>query len=135
MKTPSKKSSILSATIWALGFVMAFKIPPGNKCIWLPDSLLLTGFFPILISADSAWLWLIFGILNIVIAGAMLLIISAPADELARLQATEMIAHIKDYHPCYVWAIVGIFSTIIGAGRLTVRFCLFLYKRATKSNL
>jgi hypothetical protein len=43
-----KISAVLSAVLWTVGFFLAFVIPKTSPLIWVPDFLLLIGFFPLL---------------------------------------------------------------------------------------
>jgi hypothetical protein len=135
MKAPSKKSSIIAAIIWVISIVLAFKIPAGNSLIWLPDTLLLVGFFPLFISVRSPWLWLSFGLLDVFIGVILLIALSAPQEELARRNLVEMNAQMQSYHPYYVWALVGVVSIIIAFIQLIWRIVLWLYRSVIQKKI
>lgn len=145
MRAPSKKSSIIAAVIWIAAFIFAFTIPSASHFIWVPDTLLLFGFYPLLISIKSPWLWLGFGILDF-ISGVLLLIAKyVPEEEFGRIERlahlyslyhghlSEINVQMQSYHPYYVWAIIGLLSIIIGLAQLLFRLSAWLYTCFTKS--
>ncbi len=146
---PSKPQSagrwatILSAVLWILGFALAFIIPAESSFMWVPDALLLIGFFPLLILWKPSWPWFIFGALNIVIGFVLLVTTFLPVETLkgemvkARQQlletkspyaavfsetSTEQMAnvhrHLAKQHSPWTWMLVGVFSTIYGLIRM-----------------
>jgi hypothetical protein len=133
MRAPSKKSSIIAAVIWIVSVIFAFTIPPPSKFIWLPDALLLFGFYPLFISMRSAWLMLAFGVINFFVGFGLLIMQCAPKEELIRLEhiarfnLIETSSHVIAYHPYYVWGLIGILSAIIGLGQLLFRLFIWLY--------
>ncbi len=127
MRKPSKRSTILAAVIWIISLILAFRIPPSSSFIWLPDALLLLGFYPLFISTKSPWLWFIFGLIDTFVGFMLLIVRSAPKEELVRLHVLEINAHMQSYHPYYVWTIIGILSTIIGLAQLQFRLFVWLY--------
>jgi len=133
MKAPSKKSSIVAAIMWVIGIILAFKIPPSSNFIWLPDALLLFGFYPLFISSKSPWLWLIFGFIDIFISGILLIAASAPPEELTRLHVLEMNNHMQSYHPYYTWAIIGFISTFIALIQLALQIIKWFANKLLKN--
>ncbi len=139
----SKIAGIVSAVLWILGFALAFVVPADSPYMWVPDALLLIGFFPLLIFWKPSWPWLVFGVLNVVIGFVLLVATFLPVETLttemakARQQltdakspyasafsqtATEQMAHVHTHlakqHSPWTWMIVGIISTIYGIVRM-----------------
>ena len=114
MKLQLQKSGLLAILFWALSGVLAFKIPCGSRYIWVPDTLLLLGFCPILIARRARWLWLGFGICNIIIGFTLAM---APVISDADFDLYHMVAikkHLELYHPFMVWILIGFISTAVG---------------------
>jgi len=126
MKAPSKQSTILAIILWMLSLMLAFKIPPTSKYIWVPDSLLLLGFWPLLISSRARWLWLVFGICNIFIGFVLLVAIYLPEKALVAYNIVPINNHMKLYHPYLSWLLMGVVSTIIGAVRLLIHCAIWV---------
>jgi hypothetical protein len=139
----SKIAGIVSAVLWILGFALAFVVPADSPFMWVPDALLLIGFFPLLIFWKPSWPWLVFGFLNVVIGFILLVATFLPVETLvsemakARQQlteakspyvsvfseaASEQMAHVHTHlakqHSPWTWMIVGIISVIYGIVRL-----------------
>lgn len=139
----SKIAGIVSAVLWILGFALAFVVPADSPFMWVPDALLLIGFFPLLIFWKPSWPWLVFGFLNVVIGFILLVATFLPVETLvsemakARQQLTEakspyvsvfseatseQMAHVHTHlakqHSPWTWMIVGIISVIYGIVRL-----------------
>ncbi len=49
----SKIAGIVSAVLWIVGFALAFVVPSTSPFMWVPDALLLIGFFPLLIFLEA----------------------------------------------------------------------------------
>jgi hypothetical protein len=139
----SKIAGIVSAVLWILGFALAFVFPSDSPFMWVPDALLLIGFFPLLIFWKPSWPWLVFGFLNVVIGFILLVASFLPVETLttemakARQQlteakspyasvfsetSTEQMAHVHTHlakqHSPWTWMIVGIISVIYGIVRM-----------------
>jgi hypothetical protein len=139
----SKIAGIVSAVLWILGFALVFVVPSSSPYMWVPDALLLIGFFPLLIFWKPSWPWLVFGVLNIVIGFILLVATFIPVDTLtsemdkARDQltqakspyasvfsstATEQMAHVHTHlakqHSPWTWMVVGVISIIYGVVRM-----------------
>jgi hypothetical protein len=109
--------SILASLLWIAGFALAFVIPAGSNNIWLPDALLLFGFWPLLFKLKAKWLWLLFGILNFMI-GCILEIIAVLSDQnFASIpNAVAGKTHLAEHHVPLVWMGIGILALLIGIG-------------------
>lgn len=139
----SKIAGIVSAVLWIVGFALAFVVPSNSPLMWVPDALLLIGFFPLLIFWKPSWPWLVFGVLNVVIGFVLLVATFLPVETLttemakAREQltaakspyasmfsptATEQMAHVHTHlakqHSPWTWMIIGVISTIYGIVRM-----------------
>jgi hypothetical protein len=120
---PGKKSgigkgfaSILSAVLWTLGFFLAFVFPPNSPWIWLPDTLLLLGFFPLLLIWNPAWPWIAFGVLNVMIGFVLEVAKYLPDDKLPG-EMPLVREHLAEFHVPWVWFIVGAVSVVYGIFR------------------
>ncbi len=152
----SKIAGIVSAVLWIVGFALAFVIPADNPFMWVPDAMLLIGFFPLLFFWKPSWPWLVFGILNVVIGFVLLVGTFIPVDTLttemkkAREQLTEQkspyasvfsesstqqMAHVHTHlvkqHSPWTWMLVGVFSTIYGIVRMIKNTIKWAAKKKT----
>lgn len=120
-----------SAAIWIIGFLLAFVIPPTSKLIWVPDTLLLVGFFPVLFVWQPGWPWLVFGLGNIFIGFVLQVAFFLPD---AGLPATmvPVRAHLAEYHVPMVWILTGIVSVIYGVIRTVKHLTIWVSKNARK---
>ena len=133
MKLPTKKSSIAAIIFWIVSFILSFTVPPSSQFIWLPDTLLLLGFWPLFFGMRARWWWLVFGICNMFIGFVLLVSIFLPDQDLARYNMLAMKTHMKLYHPYLVWFLIGLFSTIISLIVCIKSFSTWLYKRSKNS--
>lgn len=154
----SKIAGIVSAALWILGFALAFLIPADNPLMWVPDALLLIGFFPLLFFWKPSWPWLVFGVLNVIIGFVLLVGTFIPVGTLtsemnkAREQltaqkspyasvfsesSTQQMAHVHTHlvkqHSPWTWMIIGIVSTIYGIVRMIKNMIRWAAKKKTGS--
>lgn len=154
----SKIAGIVSAVLWILGFALAFVIPADNPLMWVPDALLLIGFFPLLFFWKPSWPWLVFGVLNVAIGFILLVGTFIPVETLtsemnkAREQltaqkspyasvfsesSTQQMAHVHTHlvkqHSPWTWMIIGIVSTIYGIVRMIKNMVKWAAKKKTGS--
>lgn len=129
----NKKQIILisSAIIWIIGLVLAFLIPPTSQFIWLPDALLLLGFFPLLIGWRPSWPWIVFGVLNICI-GFVLLVSQYLPDTSLPKEMMIVRRHLLNYHVPMVWMLIGAIATVYGTIRMFVNMLIWGFKRLKK---
>lgn len=118
MKFKFSKSGLLASLLWVVGFLIAFIIPPGSHFIWVPDALLLFGFWPLLIGGRARWLWLVFGILNMIIGWHLAMSTVLDDAKFAPYHLVEIKKHLALYHPFMTWLLIGFVCTIIGLIRL-----------------
>ena len=106
---------VLAVAIWVLSLVLAFVIAPGNFYIWLPDSLLLIGFWPLLFHLRAKWLWVVVGIFNCFI-GFVLLVVQCMPDQDFGFDAKALAVkiHLAQYHAPYAWMLVGFITALLG---------------------
>jgi len=156
--TASKIAGIVSAVLWIVGFALAFVIPADNPLIWIPDALLLIGFFPLLFFWKPSWPWLVFGILNVIIGFVLLVGTFIPVDTLtgemkkAREQLTaqnspyasvfsetstaqmaQVHTHLVKQHSPWTWMLIGVFSTVYGLVRMIKNIFKWAAKKKTGS--
>ena len=112
-----KIGGIASCVIWITGIGLAFLIPPKSPWIYVPDTLLLLGFFPLLYLWRFSWPWIVFGLLNVGI-GILLQVIEYSEDTLFPADLLKPKHHLAEYHPATVWWFSGIIATMFGVGRL-----------------
>lgn len=132
-KTPkprTKTQEILNWTatiIWIWGFALAFIIPPKTKYIWVPDTMLLLGFWPILWQWKLSLAWIIFGILNVFIGYILQFSNYVPTEKMtqAMLLARE---HIINQHSPLAWILVGAVSVVFGVLNLAKNLLMCLIR-------
>lgn len=122
-----KIGGIASAVIWIVGIALAFVVPSTSKFIFVPDALLLLGFFPLLYLWKYSIPWLVFGALNFGI-GILLLVIQLSDDSLFPKDLLPPKHHLAQYHPPIVWYVTGTIAFIFGAGRLIKNVYLMIRK-------
>ncbi len=132
MKLFKKKSSLLAVLLWTMSFILAFRIPPHSQYIWIPDALLLLGFFPLLIAGRARWLWLAFGLGNLVVGATLALAICIPDRLFEPYHMAQMNAHLRLYHPYLVWLLISLLSAVIGVILLIISLASWLIKIADK---
>lgn len=113
-----KIAGIASCILWVLGFALAFVIPPTNALIWVPDTLLLVGFLPLLFVWRFSWPWLVFGLFNVFI-GFVLLTVGYVPDSEFPADVIKVKHHLQEYHPPLVWMIFGALTFLYGLIRLS----------------
>lgn len=128
-KTVVQKIALWSACVlWVLSIVLSFAIPTSSSLIWLPDTVLLLGFFPLIIICRYSIIWLAFGILTGFI-GSFLLVLTNIPDSALPAQTISVKKHLAEYHPCWSWMILGTFVTVCGTIRLLVNSVFFFVRR------
>lgn len=122
--------AILASLLWIAGFALGFIIPAGSTYIWLPDALLLFGFWPLLFKMKAKWLWLSFGILNFSIGCVLELISCLPDQSFASVaNAIKVKSHLSEHHMPLVWMAIGILAFLVGVGILGFRLVRWLILR------
>ncbi len=122
--------SILASLMWVAGFALGFIIPAGSNNIWIPDALLLFGFWPLLFKLKAKWLWLVFGILNILIGYILELIAVLPDQNFASIpHAVTGKTHLAEHHVPLVWIGIGILALLLGIGIIGYRLIRWLLHR------
>ena len=119
-------AAFLSAMLWTASFFLAFVIPSNSPYLWLPDTLLLVGFVPLLLVWKPTWPWFVFGVCNVVIGFALAVARYLPdADLPAHMPKVRQ--HLAEFHVPLVWILLGAASMIYGALSLISgwwrRFC------------
>lgn len=94
MKLKPTTPGLIAIFFWVLSLILAFKIPPGSRYIWVPDALLLFGFYPLLIGSRARWLWLVFGVLNIIIGWHLAMSTVIPDANFAPYHLVEIKQHL-----------------------------------------
>ncbi len=133
IKIPRKVLNISAIVCWIVSFILSCTVPPASPFIWLADTLLLIGFWPLLISMKARWLWLVFGICNVFIGFVLLVAIYLPEAELAKYHLLAVNTHMKLYHSYLAWLIIGILSTIVALVILTTSLAVWLSRYRNKT--
>lgn len=135
-KSPAKKIAALVATIlWVVGFGLNFVIKPGERLIWVPDALLLIGFWPLLFVYKAGWTWFGFGVCNIAIGFFLELMVHLPIDTFKSQDQIIVRDHLIQMHSPITWIRIGIVSAIYGAFRMIktiVKWLIKLYRAQAK---
>jgi hypothetical protein len=125
--------AILTSIMWVAGFGLAFIIPTDSRYNWLPDALLLFGFWPLLFKIRAKWLWLVFGVLNFVIGCVLELIAVLPDQAFITIpNAVTVKTHLTEHHMPLVWMGIGILSFIAAACMISLHLYRWLVKRAKR---
>lgn len=112
--------AIATTVLWILAFVLPFMLPPNSILKWLPDTLLLVGFWPLLYLWRPGWPSLVFGVINIIIGSILFIGHFLPADAFPK-GAESMLAvrkHIDEQHEPLAWVLVGVVSFGFGIVRM-----------------
>jgi len=117
-----------SALIWTASFILTFVIPGGSPQIWVPDTLLLLGFVPLLFVWKPAWPWLVFGFCNIGI-GFVLAVTPFLDDSLLPGEMPAVRRHLAEFHVPLVWVLLGAASIVYGLVRLAKSLVSWLLAR------
>jgi hypothetical protein len=123
-----KIAGIASCVIWVVGIGLAFLIPPKSSFIYIPDALLMFGFFPLLFLWRFSWPWLVFGVLNFGI-GILLQVIEYSPDNLFPADLLGPKHHLAEYHPAIDWWLTGLLATGYGVCRLIKNVYLMIRKK------
>lgn len=124
-----KIAGALSMVLWTIGFVLPFILKKESPYVWVSDTFLLIGFWPLLFYNKAGWTWLVFGILNMVLGFGLELIkwlvpnipesFWTPEKMAYKSWFMNMHHHITDMHPCLPWILIGAVSTIYGVFRVS----------------
>ena len=131
---PTKFGTILSTVLWLIGFILLFVFKPNDPLVYLSDTFLLIGFWPLLFVWRAGWTWLVFGLLNIFIGFFLELAKFLPTDMMtpAMQQAYEQAKeHIISMHPAIVWILIGAVSALFGLFRIGKTIWRFFKSRKT----
>lgn len=119
-------AAIVSTLVWTAGFFLAFVIPGGSPYLWLPDTLLLAGFVPLLLVWRPIWPWFVFGVCNVVIGFVLAVAQYLPDADLPR-DLPKVRQHLAEFHVPLIWILFGIGSLAYGVlsliGSWWRRFC------------
>ena len=127
----AKVAAIASTVLWILGFGLAFVIPARSPFGWVPDGMLLVGFFPLLYAWRPGWPWVVFGVLNTVVGFLLLIAFYIPDTNFTN----EMIIvrkHLAEQHSPFTWMTIGIASTIFGIVRMTIHLFQWIKARSDR---
>ncbi len=144
---PQKSGSLkiagtLSMVLWIVGFVLPFALTKDSPYVWVSDTFLLIGFWPLLFYNKAGWTWVVFGVLNIVAGFGLELVQHLVPNIPESFWTPEKLAykpwfmnmhhHITDMHPCLPWIIIGALSTVYGIFRITKTIIKFIIKQTKK---
>lgn len=121
--------------LWTVGFVLLFALK-GSPWIWLSDTFLLLGFWPLLFVWKAGWPWIVFGTLNVVISFLLELTQQITVDMMGGRLPPPLMAtflegqkHLGENHGFVPWFIIGILSALFGLFRVCRTIFRFLHKR------
>lgn len=129
----AKVAAIASTILWVLGFALAFVIPARSPFGWLPDGMLLVGFFPLLYAWKPGWPWVVFGVLNTIIGFLLLVAFYIPDTNFTN----DMIIvrkHLAEQHSPFTWMTVGILSIIFGSIRMAVHLFQWIKAKTARGS-
>lgn len=135
-----KIAGALSMVLWIIGFILPFSLSPGSPHVWLSDTFLLCGFWPLLFVYRPGWTWFIFGVLNMLIGFGLELVkhlmLAIPSSFWTPERVAfkpgfdQMNQHIAEMHPPDPWFVIGALSTIYGAFRISKTIIKWILKLA-----
>jgi hypothetical protein len=112
----AKIAGIASTVLWVVGFALDFVIPAKTRFTWVPDFLLLIGFWPLLWIWRPGWPWIIFGVLNIAIGFLLEMAYQMP-DTNFTTEMKIVLNHMRNMHSSLTWIIIGFISAVFGVIR------------------
>jgi len=124
-------ATIISTVLWVLSIVLAFVIKAENPWAWVPDALLLLGFFPLLILWRQGWLTFLFGLFNTLIGFFLLILKYLPDDKFVG-SMQMMRVHLLTMHSCWTWIIFGLIALIWGTASLIISLTRLLVRLWTE---
>jgi hypothetical protein len=122
------RATIISTLLWILSIVLAFQIPASSPLIWLPDSLLLAGFVPLLLIWKKWWLTLLFGLFNSFIGFFLLILTYLESDKFVG-NVLAMKEHLVSMHSPWAWIICGLLCVVWGLIGLVVMIVRMVKKK------
>lgn len=126
----AKIAAVASTILWLLGFALAFVITSGPY-IWIPDTLLLLGFCPLLWVWRPGWPWIVFGILNVLIGFFLELMVFIP-DASFTQEMKAVRKHLAEQHFPLAWILIGFASVAIGVIRTGRDIFVWLRNKVSK---
>ena len=121
-------ATVVSTVLWVLSIILAFMIKPGHALAFVPDALLLLGFFPLLILWRRGWVILLFGFFNAFI-GFFLLLLEFLPDEKFTGAMQAMRQHLLSMHSCWTWMTVGVVALLWGSLSIAVTVTNWFLKK------
>jgi len=125
-----KKTMIVTVTstlLWVLSIVLAFVIKSDSPIFFVPDALLLLGFFPLLLLWRQGWLTFLFGLFNTLIGFFLLILKYLPDDKFVGSMQT-MRDHLLTMHSCWTWIALGLVALVWGAISLATSLVRWLIR-------
>ncbi len=114
-----------ACVLWLLSIILSFCIPTSSPLIFLPDTVLLLGFMPLILICPYSLVWIAFGVLTAFIGCFLLLLTHIPNSALpADTHAIKM--HLAEFHPSWSWMIIGGVFAIAGILKLFYNLALRL---------
>ncbi|CAN5614861.1 hypothetical protein BH10CYA1_BH10CYA1_12860 [soil metagenome] len=129
----AKIAAIASTVLWILGFALAFVVPANSPFGWVPDGMLLVGFFPLLYAWKPGWPWVVFGVLNTIV-GFLLLVAFYIPDTNFTADMIMVRKHLAEQHSPFTWMTIGIMSTIFGMVRMAVHLFQWIKAKSDKKD-
>jgi hypothetical protein len=123
--------TVLSTVLWVASIILSFLIKPGDVRIFIPDALLLLGFFPLLWLWRRGWVTFLFGLFNGLI-GFFLLILQYLPDEKFTGAMQTMRNHLLQMHSSWTWLLLGMVALIWGGVSMAVGLALWIARRSKK---
>ena len=120
-----KAMAIIAAIIWTVGFALEFVIKAKSPYLWIPDTLLLVGFLPLLFAWKPSWPWFLFGLGNLFIGFVLVLGNYLPDADLNPV-SVPVKHHLSEMHVAIIWIIAGLAAICYGTLRLVKNFVIRL---------
>jgi hypothetical protein len=115
--------SMLAAALWIASAVTLFLFGKGSRLLWLSDTLLICGSWPLLYYWTPSWPWITFGICNLVLGIEIAILAVIPASGFPAYMIPVQ-RHILEHHQLVPWLLLGLISILYGIGRATKNLVL-----------
>jgi hypothetical protein len=120
--------TMLATALWLAATVAMFLFDKESRWFWLPDVLMICGFWPLLYFFRPSWPWLVFGVGCLLIAVE----ISACAFMSPAKLPTPLLPvrqHIIQHHILDPWLLLGLASILYGIIRAIKNAVLWLKEK------
>jgi hypothetical protein len=120
---------MLAAALWIASAVALFLFGKESRLLWLSDTLLICGSWPLLYYWSPSWPWITFGICNMVLGLEIAMLDIMPPGALPDYMM-PLQRHILEHHQLVPWLVLGLISILYGIGRAIKNLVLRFTKKS-----